>query len=290
MEGLGNVDRVLLVVRADHVAKYKFIDGLRYQFNGQLDVCILDERTSGPAETVYRAILHKKINGPIAIKDCDNYFECNVPNCNFVAFSTLTEQTNALNKSYVLLDGDRIVNIKDREILSRDFCCGLYCFENSQEFVDVFEKNNYPNVCGIVEAIGGFKSIKVMNYYDWGTREDWTKYCETFKTIFIDLDGVIVKNSSQFMKPKWGETELIQKNVDYLKRQTNATIIITTCRTEEYKEVTERQLEGVPYHRIIFGLPHSKRFLVNDYAGSNPYPSAYAVNIQRDSDKLEEFM
>ena len=38
------------------------------------------------------------------------------------------------------------------------------------------------------------------------------------------------------------------------------------------------------------GLPHTKRYLINDFTQSNPYPSAISINISRDSDNLEKLL
>jgi hypothetical protein len=35
---------------------------------------------------------------------------------------------------------------------------------------------------------------------------------------------------------------------------------------------------------------HCKRYLINDFSASNSYPSAVAVNLERNSNKLEEFL
>jgi hypothetical protein len=35
---------------------------------------------------------------------------------------------------------------------------------------------------------------------------------------------------------------------------------------------------------------HGRRFLVNDHAPSNPYPSAVAISIERNSAKLPDYL
>ena len=46
-----------------------------------------------------------------------------------------------------------------------------------------------------------FKAQKVERYSDWGTLEDWNKYKSEYKTIFTDLDGVLVENSAEYFEP-----------------------------------------------------------------------------------------
>ena len=62
-----------------------------------------------------------------------------------------------------------------------------------------------------------------------------------------------------------------------------AQLIITTSRPEEFRDTTESQLAAfdIKYQKLVMGLNHSSRILINDYAESNPYPSAKAINIAR---------
>ncbi len=68
-------------------------------------------------------------------------------------------------------------------------------------------------------------------------------------------------------------------------------IILTTARKSNYKNETIEQLEryNIPYDNIIYDLYHGKRFLINHFADTNPYPSAISVNLSRNSDNLEDF-
>ena len=67
-------------------------------------------------------------------------------------------------------------------------------------------------------------------------------------------------------------------------------ILLTTSRTEEYREKTKAQLNdlNIPYNQLIMGLPHSKRVLINDYSNTNGYPSALSINLSRDKENLKE--
>ncbi|EGR4091521.1 hypothetical protein DDM96_14780, partial [Vibrio cholerae] len=50
--------------------------------------------------------------------------------------------------------------------------------------------------------------------------------------------------------------------------------------------VSELEKFGVRVDRCLFGLPHTRRFLINDYSSTNPYPSAVAINLERDRETL----
>jgi hypothetical protein len=65
-------------------------------------------------------------------------------------------------------------------------------------------------------------------------------------------------------------------------------IVITTSRSEAFREVTVAQLkrEGIKYHDLMLGLSHGKRVIINDFAPTNPYRSCDAINIPRNSSAL----
>ena len=140
-----------------------------------------------------------------------------------------------------------------------------------------------------------FISIESPNYIDWGTKEDWLEYKSEYKVIFCDIDGVLVYNSSEYFNPNWGTTDGIVENINHLKKlyeSKKCQLILTTSRTEKYKKITEKQLDkyGLKYDQIIFGLLHGKRYIINDFSNTNPYPSCISININRDSNNLKELL
>ena len=64
-----------------------------------------------------------------------------------------------------------------------------------------------------------------------------------------------------------------------------AQIAITTSRPEQYRKQVLSLLESVdikPF-AVIMGLNHAPRIIINDFAPSNPFPSATAISLPRDS-------
>jgi ribonucleotide monophosphatase NagD (HAD superfamily) len=111
----------------------------------------------------------------------------------------------------------------------------------------------------------------------------------------VDIDGVVLKNSGQYIAPLWDDPdEPIVANVNALKKITaaGAQIIFVTARPERYRQKTERALSelGLTWHAAIFGVNHACRTLINDFAQSNPYPSAVAINLPRNSNELGTFL
>ena len=269
---------------------------------------ILPGFTASQSETVYLTISEKNIIGPFVVKDCDNLFDCLLSTGNSVCVYKLQPNINAVNKAYVKLDKFGYVSgIVEKTVLNDVFCCGAYAFADAKAFTDTYEKvitirsvnSNEIYISHIIQQMildgEKFSTSMVSDYVDLGTIDDWNAYMQQFKTLFIDIDGVLVKNGGEYFEPKWGWCEPLEENVKLINRLYNTgkvMIILTTARSDKYEHETIDDLKhaGVKYHRIIYGLLHSQRILINDFANSNPYPSAVAINIRRDIDQLDDYL
>ena len=304
-------DNFYFVFLKEHVDKFKFIDGFKFELDdlGILDrseIIILESPTSSQSETIYQAIKQNNLDGFIYIKDCDNYFSCELKNeGNQVSFIDLNnnDKLNPKGKSYIQFDDNNILtNIIEKRIVSSTFCCGGYGFSNAKEFCKIYESLiDIEEECYVSHIIfemmlngHTFSALESNNYKDWGTIDEWKRYKETYKTIFCDIDGTLITNTSHQFPPFIGEGSPIQKNIDYLNglySYGRTYIVLTTSRPERCRQITINELEykGIKYHNLLMGLPHSQRVLVNDFADSNPYPSCVAFNIPRNTDNLEKY-
>jgi len=304
---LKNIDQIYIGVLREHYDKYKFGSRLMRQLEKKLDTIkvkysILDKPTLSQPETVVKIIEQENIQDQIHIKDCDNYFECMPQNGNNVTVVSLNDllSVNPSNKSYVQVnDVGQVVNIIEKRVISDKFCCGLYSIDNAKRFCKDYYRilsntnpkehsNIYLSTILHYMLYGGYivNTIEVQNYKDWGTLDDWLQYKKQFQTIFVDLDGILVENSGEYLEPYWGTTKGIQANIDYINAlydQGNQ-IIITTSRTREFEKETLEQIErcGIKADRILFQTC-PRRTIINDFAPSNPYPSCEAINIPRNS-------
>jgi hypothetical protein len=193
-----------------------------------------------------------------------------------------------------------IANIVEKKVISDKFCCGGYYFKSSNEFLK-YSNINSPNsfvsdvVFNMILNGNTFVGMECSDYEDWGTIVEWQNYKNTFKTLFVDIDGTIVKNSSSYLKPYIGETEPLIDNLNYLKeliQSGRVEVILTTSRPEKYREETKKQLLelGLEYKQLIMGLQHSKRIIINDFGNTNPYKTCEAINIPRDSNTLKQYL
>jgi hypothetical protein len=100
--GISGYDRLIIGVVKEHIETHKLDLSLLTKKIGKEGVVpefvIFDDFTLSQPETVYRLLAN--IQGPVFIKDCDNYFEHSITPDNTVCISKLDEKTNAINKSY----------------------------------------------------------------------------------------------------------------------------------------------------------------------------------------------
>ena len=308
---LTNIKEIFITVLKEHIDKYCNGETDFLKFNDiKTNVLILDQSTNSQCETVVKTIQYWNIEGSIFIKDVDNYFiTCPKPE-NSISYVNIKDYTirNITNKSFIELNNINVItNIVEKKVISDKISVGGYSFENAKDYIDAYNKlleiskEEYQTelytshiIWNMMTNKSVFQGIEVKHYFDWGTYEDWIEYKNQFKTFFIDIDGVLVENSSEYFSPKWGETNELKNNLEWIKSldRSKVDIILTTARKKEYKEITEKQLNslGITYDAIIFDLLHCKRYLINDYSKTNPYPTAIAVNSERNSDNLKDLI
>lgn len=302
---------LIITVLKEHEEKYGISKMIKnYYKKNNVRLCIINRQTNSQSETVYKTVLKEDIGGPIFVKDADNIFTLRklFQSYNYVTVDSLENPVilNPSNKSYVLIGQDGFVRtIEEKKVISNIFSIGGYYFIDAQQFKKSFEilnKNNYSTELYISRVIkyliateqAQFKIRFGSNYLDLGTVKDWLAYKNRVKTYFIDIDGIVVENSSEFFTPIWGTTRGILENINIINQLYNLgnQIVLTTSRKNSFRKVTIRQLKryGVKYHKIIMDIYPTQRVLINDFANSNPYPSAIAINIQRDSNKLSDYI
>ena len=271
------------------------------------EIHLFQERTKDQAETTYKSLKHFKIEGSFLVKEVDNYFEYDcTQQGNVVCYCDLNQTTkiNPTNKGYVVFNGENTIKeMVEKRVASTSFSCGAYQFESASLFNNAYEQLSKRIDGGLylskvidflIKKGERFTGTRVNNYLDWGTKEDWFDYCRQFATVFSDLDGTLLTSSGEYFKPYWEEAQPIQENIDTLNELHDSgkiKIIITTARKKSAKEMTINQLKkfDIKYDEIIFGLSHCQRILINDFSTSNPYPSARALNLKRNSNNLNDF-
>ncbi|HLD80378.1 MAG TPA: hypothetical protein VJA40_00020 [archaeon] len=270
-------------------------------------VVLLQKETSSQAETVFEGVKQAKISGPVLVKDSDNYFHLEkLPEGNWVSVVNLDKSGPYVlqDKSYVRASENLLVKeIVEKKIVSNLFCCGGYYFEDAKDFNDYFVKLKGDSVKYLSQVVQrmvaegkDFQALEAGSFEDWGTREDWVRFKGKYRTLFVELDGVVVLDSSRHFEPKWGKTEALRRNVSIINKLHDSgtcEVILLSSRKESAKAETIEQLRknSVKYHRVIFGLFNgSKRVLVTPYSEDSSFPAAVSLNTKLDDDRLDEFL
>jgi len=297
-------DRIIITIVKAHDEKYdiKLILDQVFKDNKKVEICVLDDFTSSASETIYLTIKKMGITGSVVVKDSDNCVGVNFDNNikNMIVGYNLHEHKDISNipgKSFLIINEQNIIqDIVEKKIVSPIICLGVYCFNDVSDFIKAYQDivssqiNGEMYISHVISYLISngciFEAVMATAYNDWGTLKEWSEEQEKYKTYFIDVDGVIMKNSGKYGKVNWSNNcEYLDDNVATIKKlqENGGQIIITTSRTEEFRASLEKLLNdvGIKPHAIVMGLNHARRVIINDFATTNPYPSCSAISLPR---------
>jgi hypothetical protein len=303
-------NRIVAAIRAEHEERYGAVALLKRVFGKNIDVVVLDSDTQGPADTVAQMIRRARVAGAMAIKDADSFFDpAPLPDTGFVALSDVRanpQMSNVGAKSFAVVnENGLVVEMIEKSLASNYVSVGLYGFADATAYLDTFAAVARANETSEIfvsqvmnRAIAGgqvMSPLLVSNFIDVGTLPDWRRYVRARGSIVTDLDGVVFQNHSAYFAPFWDDEDIsIAENVEALLawQEQGTQLIFMTARPEAYREKTQRALTalGLVPHALIMGCNHGRRFLVNDHAATNPYPSAIAVSVERNSANLADYL
>lgn len=298
---------ITIGILREHDAHHCASEYLRHEFEDDLTIHVLDKLTRGPADTVYRIIKERNINldAPLLIKDCDNFFDHEMTEGNYVCVSNISNHEvlkKLASKSFVISNEQGIItDIIEKNVVSDTFCVGAYKFASVRMFCEAFEELDTQNEIFVSDVIQRclhkghiFTEKMVTNYIDVGTAADWFEYNDK-PVIFCDIDGTVMVAQGRVGKNCYDDAPIplqdnINKILDYQAK--GAQIIFTTARKWNTWNRTVEQLNqlGFKDYRIIMELQNSKRIVINDFNNANPYPRAEAINIQRDTNELSRYL
>lgn len=309
MEGmdLAAFDRVIITIVKEHEIQYE-AETILKQIYGEMDkfeILVLDEFTSCQSETVALTLKLADVKGEFWVKDSDNFVKVALHEPNAIVglnIETYKEEINRLgSKSFLIINEQKnIIDIIEKKIKSRYICIGVYGFEDADLFLKVFnilkqENGGFDEIylSHIVSYMIGtklsvFKYIEAEDYEDWGTLEDWKLVQRKHAAYFINLDGVLIENQGRYGSKNWNsELTIIEDNMDYLRKISHqgAQIIITTTRTEKYKDKIIDMLHnnGIKVFQLVMNCNYAPQIIINDFSPGNSYPSCQAVSFPRNS-------
>lgn len=293
-------------VLAEHDREYHVHETFGDVFGTSVDLVVLDRPTAGPADTVRQVMLAGDIDprSGLLVKDCDSFYQCDPTTTgNAIHVDTLRANPDlrmAANKSYVRLNDQMVVtDIIEKTIISEWFCVGGYQFARASEFADSCEamlerSRRELYVSDVISYMLGngteFIASQVRDWCDVGTAEDWYRFNDR-PTLFIDIDGTMVINQGQWGNNTYRDpATAIPGNVACMLRAQahGCQLVFTTARSGRFEAETRHTLDqlGFANYRLLMDLHHSYRMVINDYAPTNPHPSAVAINLPRNQDLL----
>ena len=105
------------------------------------------------------------------------------------------------------------------------------------------------------------------------------------KTLFIDIDGTLIKHKGNLSKQVLEKPELLPGVIEKLNQwdADGHKIILTTGRKESMRKATEIQLSefGIFYDQLIMGLNRGERIIINDGKSDSDMITASAIQPKR---------
>lgn len=131
--------RIHFVVREDHLLEYKFLEKMLLGLGDEIIVC--KGNTDGAAQSLLLAKLHiKNQNDPMISLNCDQYLSWNPyalkdemirnPETSYIV--TYNETSNKC--SYVREKNNRVVEVREKKVISKDATIGLYHWAHTRDF------------------------------------------------------------------------------------------------------------------------------------------------------------
>ena len=311
---LDNVKQIVVICLKEHINKYIDLNSIKNYIknvlkkNIPIKICVLNKSASSQAHTVSLGISKLKIKGPIFIKDCDNQFNHKIETGNYVTFLNLNNASLVLakNKSYIENSKKNIIlKIVEKKIISDSFCTGGYSFVSADQFCKIFEKIYDENksfgeiyISHVIQSMillnHKFKSKEILNYFDFGTFEEWKKFTERYISIVTEIDGIFFKKGSQYLKNKWSY-ETINKNMEALQKINDKKILnltILTNRPDNHKSKIVKIFNkwGIKINNFIGNQPITNTIIIRDFNEKNTFGRSLSINIPSNSTEFTEYI
>jgi len=111
------------------------------------------------------------------------------------------------------------------------------------------------------------------------------------KTLFLDIDGCLIKHKGNLSEQISSEAELLPGVLEKLNQweADGCRIILTTGRKNSMRKFTEEQLLklGIFYDELVMGLPRGERIVINDGKPNSDVSTARAIQIVKNSGLID---
>jgi len=280
---------------------------------------MLETPTRGAVETCMAARDIIDTDEPLIVTNCDQRTEWD-PAAFMSMLSALdpdgavvTHESKDPKHSYAVLQGPNgtVSRIVEKKVVSSHALVGIHYWKHGRLFVqsaqalltvladmgtrECYVSETYNSLIDMglrITAIGlgPNQYIPLGTPYDVAVYEGKLReYSNTDKprTLFIDLDGTILKHAHRFSDIRSSTPALLDGVLAKLNEWDSHghRIILCTARKEGARALTERQLEtlGVPYDQLLMGLTSGPRVVINDRLSEEAAARAIAINVITDA-------
>lgn len=300
--------KITAIIPNQHEQQYNVKHEFADIFGNKLDIFVINNNDLHAAEVVSHCIKALDISPyeSILIKSFDAFFKTeNFESGNKVYIDSLEnhQKINLDGKSWLNINDSLTVDSITSRLTGSCFSAGAYQFERVIDYNIAFDYlSKYvkqdPTLSDIVNSLieqgKVFKPITVQSYHEFTSPQEWFEW-NNHPTIFCDIDGTIIENQTPYGPNNYGtDPKPLENNCAKLRKaiQQGCQIVFTTSRGSRWHAQTRRTLDLLGFEKctLIMDLHHAPRILINDYAATNPYPSATAINLARNTDTLDQFL
>jgi dTDP-glucose pyrophosphorylase len=223
--------------------------------------------------------------------------------------SILVHNSSSHKHSYAVIKNNFVTHLAEKNPISKNALVGLHYWKHGKDFVESAEdliqesakenKESYVSLTYNYLINSGKKiiahTIPTNGYISLGTPRDLEiyqakineYYLEKPSTIFLDLDGTILRHAHHYDDSESVSPELLDGVLDRLNKWIVAghKIVITTARREANRHAVEIQLKelGIHWDYMVMDVSKGKRFLVNDKLQISDEDRAIGINVVTDS-------
>jgi len=295
--------RFVFIYRRDQEEEWNVQERLYRMFpNDSIECCILDRPTSGPLETVQRALDQHSITGAAFICDCDHAIPLGdmhqalslhqpdllIPTWKYreKEYASWGKVRMDLNRTPLAFYEKEHVPFSDTYLV--EGMIGCYFIKD----VSILQCGSFQNMSDIFPSVlRQGKEVQCLTLHQaefFGTPEQLVsfRFDRARKyTFFIDIDGTLLHLPKHV--PYEAEDTVVlpgtREKLAQWKREGH-TIVLTTGRVTERREKLVQQLSdlAIPYDQLVTGLASGTRIVIND---KKPYCAfhkmATAVQLRR---------
>jgi hypothetical protein len=296
----------IFTFRADHESQYNVKNTLQEIFpHDNIQFCILEDKTQGPLDTLKQTIQQLNLSGECFVCDCDHSINIepmfNILNSNSIydiiipVWTITQEEYKDCGKIIIDNNNDTIIRFCEKEFVpfSTNYTVkgllGCYYFK---DISCISSSKSNENISDFLIEMKEQLIYKISYIYEAYFFGDFHRL-ETFRsnrakqhTIFLDLDGTIFKQY-----PNCGynihNIEILPGSIEKIQewKRDGHTIIITTGRSKDKYDILYKTLQeiGIPFDKLLIGLPAGPRYVINDKKPYNPFiQMARGIQLQRD--------